>query len=183
MNDESSFIKRLKRRENAAFRELIVEYESFVRATVVNMVGHCEEAEDIIQDVFIRFFRSVDNFKGESKLSTYITKIAMNLSLNEIKRRGKRVMMSIEQTPAIVSQLQGDDTRNHFENKELVHKSLLRLDESYRSVVVLRIIQGYSTRETAKMLNLPEGTILSRLARGQKKLHGIMTEMLGVEHG
>jgi RNA polymerase sigma-70 factor (ECF subfamily) len=177
--DEQETIQRLKRHDESAFRELVTEYEAQIRATIVNMLGYSLIVDDIIQDVFIRFYKAVGNFKGDSKLSTYLTKIAINLSLNEIKRRGKRSIVSLDDIKTIDHYRQTQDTSESFATKELVQQALLLVDELYRSVIVLRIIRGYSTSETAKILELPEGTVLSRLARGQKKMYDIINKLNG----
>ena len=74
----------------AAFGELVRRYESKVAATVIGMLGKCDEADDIGQETFIRFYHALKSFRGDSSIGTYITRIAMNLSLNEIRRRERR---------------------------------------------------------------------------------------------
>jgi len=143
---------------------------------VIGMLGNCPEAEDIGQETFIRFYKSLDKFRGESSVGTYLTRIAINLSLNEFKRRKRQRKFffsknKIENTP---------DNKNRNDQNEIhkiVHLGLQKLEPKFRAVIVLRLIDGYSTQETAQILNLPLGTVLSRLARGQIKLKEILSPL------
>ena len=79
-----------------AFREIVMRYKSGIAATIYSMIGDCYEAEDIGQKIFIRFYNSMNIFRGESLLSTYLTRIAKNLSLNELKRRKVKRVLSFD---------------------------------------------------------------------------------------
>lgn len=149
-------------------------------ATVIGMLGHCTEAEDIGQETFIRFYKSLDKFRGESSISTYLTRIAINLSLNEIKRRQRhRKRYSNSSDEGLDNVPEKSVSKNTSETKELVHMGIQKLEPKFRSVIVLRLILGYTTQETAKLLRLPMGTVLSRLTRAQMKLRDILAPSYG----
>ena len=159
----------------AAFGELVRRYESKVAATVIGMLGKCDEADDIGQETFIRFYHALKSFRGESSIGTYITRIAMNLSLNEIRRRERRRFLfkridteNERDEPAV------ENGASHFEDKEIIRRAMETLSPKFRSVVNLRLAEGYSTKETAKILHIPVGTVLSRLQRAQKKLQLVL---------
>jgi RNA polymerase sigma-70 factor, ECF subfamily len=162
--------------DQAAFSLIVKRYKSKIASTVFGMLGECMEAEDIGHEVFIRFYNSMENFRGDSSLSTYLTKIAINLSLNELKKRKRNIFKSfINLTP---DEIFSDISRNslhNYEAKEIIDKCISKLSPKLRSVVVLRLIDQYSTEETAEILDLPLGTVLSRLARGQKILKILLT--------
>ena len=142
------------------------------------MLGYCTEAEDIGQETFIRFYKSLAKFRGESSIGTYLTRIAINLSLNELKRRQrkrKRFHSDPEQKLETVSA--NNDSNEREDKRGMVRQAIQNLDPKYRAVIVLRLIDGYSTQETAKILKLPAGTVLSRLARAQMKLRDILTPL------
>ncbi len=82
-------IEKTKAGDQRAFGQLVSRHQSRVAATVIGMLGNSPEADDIGQEVFVRFYRSIVSFRGEANLSTYLTRIAINLSLNELKRRKK----------------------------------------------------------------------------------------------
>jgi RNA polymerase sigma-70 factor (ECF subfamily) len=179
---DEKLMSRAREGDNEAFKELIRRYESRVAATVIGMLGRCPEAEDVGQETFIRFYRSLKSFRGESSLGTYITRIAMNLSLNELKRRKRRSLLffqrPVEETYDIPDENASSDVD---EDKEIVHRALEKLDGKYRSVVVLRLLDGYSTEETARILKIPVGTVLSRLSRAQKRLKELLEPYYGDE--
>lgn len=147
---------------------------------MIGMLGHCTEAEDIGQETFIRFYKSLDKFRGESSISTYLTRIAINLSLNEIKRRQRhRKRYSNSSDEGLDNVPEKSVSKNTSETKELVHMGIQKLEPKFRSVIVLRLILGYTTQETAKLLRLPMGTVLSRLTRAQMKLRDILAPSYG----
>jgi len=175
---EQELIANVLNGDNDAFKEIVKKYASRVAATVIGMLGHCPEAEDIGQEAFVRLYQSLHKFRGESSLATYLTRIAINLSLNEIRRRGRQRKLYLTNSEEKIDTFA--DTTNHNEQKEtseLVQRGLQKLPVKFRSVIVLRLIDGYSTEETAKILNLPVGTVLSRLSRAQMKLKNILTPL------
>lgn len=180
MPTETDLIRRAKEGDNQAFKQLVELHEQAIRATVLGMLGDTAEVKEVAQEVFIRFYKSMANFKGEAALGTYLTRIAINLSLNELKRRKNkgRWMSSVatENVPVRTDRLTNPA---RYDNQDAIHKMLNLLEPEFRSVVVLRLIDGYSLKETAEILNLPQGTIASRLSRAQMKLKEI-AKKLGV---
>lgn len=147
-------------------------------ATVIGMLGYCTEAEDIGQETFIRFYKALAKFRGDSSIGTYITRIAINLSLNELKRRQRRRKRYHDNPEEKLEKVAtSSDSYEREDKKEMVRQAVQKLDPKSRAVIVLRLIDGYSTQETAKILKLPTGTVLSRLARGQMKLRDILTPL------
>jgi RNA polymerase sigma-70 factor (ECF subfamily) len=176
--NEQDLIASARNGDNDAFKEIVKKFESRVAATVIGMLGHCPEAEDIGQETFVRLYQSLHKFRGESSLGTYLTRIAINLSINEIRRRGRHRKIYLTNSEEKIEKIA--DTYNHNEQKEmseLIQTGLQKLPAKFRSVIVLRLIDGYSTEETAKILNLPVGTVLSRLSRAQMKLKKILTPL------
>ena len=158
-----------------AFSTIVGRYEGLVAKITIPMVGNRYDADDIGQETFIRFYKSMKQFKGDSQLGTYLARIAINLSLNEIKKRSRLRGVSISDYNTDQGQLGFSEKTKDI--TELVNGALNLLDSKYRSVIVLRLIQGFSTKETAKILELPLGTVLSRLSRGQDKLKSIITKL------
>lgn len=144
------------------------------------MLGYCPETEDIGQETFIRFYQSLDKFRGEASIGTFLTRIAINLSLNEIKRRQRRRKLFFSNSDEKIEDIPSTDSNpKNKEMKEIVQMGLQKLEPKLRSIIVLRLIDGYSTKETAKILNLPLGTVLSRLAKAQMKLKEIIAPLYG----
>ncbi|HMO38819.1 MAG TPA: sigma-70 family RNA polymerase sigma factor [Saprospiraceae bacterium] len=169
-------IERARQGNDAAFRVLVQRHEQQVRSIIIGMLGNTAESDDVAQEVFVRFYRSLGDFRGEAALSTYLSRIAINLSLNEIKRRDNRYKrfamlqgyeLQAEQTDNCV------DPERH-DIRDAVQKALQMLEPDFRIVIILRLIDGYSVKETAEMLELPQGTVASRLARAQEKMKDIL---------
>lgn len=162
-----------------AFRGIIERYEARIASVILNMLGDCPEADDVGQETFIRLYKNLNKFKGKSSIATYLTRIAINLSINELKRR-KRNNLRLER---ITDTHHDTIASNHQETdallKQHVKKAIQGLEPGYRAVVTLRLIEGYSTRETAEILNIPIGTVLSRLARAQEKLRKDLSNVVG----
>ena len=178
-HSEKELVERSKKGDQLAFKQLVTLYEQQVRKTVIGMLGDTVEAKDVAQEVFIRFYKALKDFRGDAKVGTYLTRIAINLSLNEIKRRKSKQrwmtwMPGKEQLP---ERTDNSNTSKSLETRDWIEKALVKLEPEFRAVVVVRLIDGYSVKEAAEILNLPIGTIASRLARGQKKLIAIMKEL------
>jgi RNA polymerase sigma-70 factor (ECF subfamily) len=165
-----------------AWRAFVRRHEDVVAATVIGMIGRGPEAEDIGQEVFIRFFRNVHSFRGHASVSTYLTRSAINLSLNAIKRR-QRMRRWFAGPPVDVHESRDPNPAERAEQRDLsdsVARAIRRLKPDYRAVVVLRLVRGLSTSAAAKALGIPEGTVMSRLSRAQvqlrKQLQGVMAD-------
>lgn len=180
MPQETQWIARAKAGDQSAFRQIVEQHQQQVRSTVHGMLGDTPEAEDVAQETFIRLYRSLSGFREEAKLSTYLSRIAINLSLNELKRRkrkGRWLTFTRQDGPeAGVSDQSVDPERQ--EMRDTLHKALQTIEPEFRSVVVLRLVEGYSVKETAEILQIPPGTVASRLARAQQKLQTILTKWL-----
>lgn len=145
------------------------------------MLGNGDVADDVGQEVFIRFYNNINQFKGKSSIGTYLTRIAINLSLNELKRQ------QIKKSRFLFWGANNDDENDKLneiadptiftqkaEYTDIIKKALQKLEPKLKTVIVLRFIEGYDTRETSEILEIPQGTVLSRLSRGMQKLKEIL---------
>lgn len=179
--DDETLVRLTLEGEKRAFGEIVRRFEKPVAATVRGMLGDIQQAEDVGQETFIRLYNSLADFRGESRLGTYIQRIAINLSLNEMKKRSRftsffyRSDTNDEPSYADPEEPEGEALTDM---REIVDHALKKLSPDFRSVVTLRLIQGYSTKETAEILNLPLGTVLSRLARAKEQLREIMEKLI-----
>jgi RNA polymerase sigma-70 factor (ECF subfamily) len=176
---DEELIARSREGDESAFKELVHRYESLVAGTVIGMLGNSAEAEDVGQETFVRFYQSLRKFRGDSSVGTYIARIAINLSINELKRRGRRLKLFQSNTDEKEVEVPDPRSPHTYDgNQEMVENALSELDPKLRSVVVLRLMDGYTTRETAEILGIPLGTVLSRLSRGQKQLRKTLAPYL-----
>jgi RNA polymerase sigma-70 factor (ECF subfamily) len=177
--EENKLVKASLSGDKKAFGEIVSRYQKMVARTVKAMLGDSVFSEDIGQEVFIKLYYSLSEFRGEAKLSTYIQKIAVNLTLNEIKRRKRFFSMFSQKANNEMHEFEvaDQDTEERKEASEIVNKALLVLDPKFRIIVTMRMLQGYSTKETAEILDLPLGTVLSRLSRAQEQLRSILVKL------
>ena len=181
--DDSSDARLLalaRRGDHDAFRCIVERYEPLVAATVIGMLGRGDDADDVGQETFVRFHHAIGGFREESALRTYLVRIAMNLSLNALKVRKRRRWRFLSRddvesnVPEPVAPAPATDIAEAQERRTLVHGAVARLGERHRAVVTLRLLQGLSVRETAEVLGVPEGTVLSRLARAAEQLRAML---------
>ncbi len=173
--DDAELVKASLDGDKMAFTEIVNRYSKMVAKTVKGMLGDTIFAEDLGQEVFIKLYHSLPYFRGEAKLSTYLQRIAINITLNEIKRRKRFFSMFSHSDGEEMREYDvPDDDMEQKDAKELVSKALQMVDPKFRIILVMRLLQGYSTKETADILGLPLGTVLSRLSRGQEQMKKIL---------
>jgi RNA polymerase sigma-70 factor (ECF subfamily) len=179
LKDETDLVRASLDGDKSAFGEIVTRYQKMVARTVKGMIGDSAYAEDVGQEVFISLYNSLPEFRGEAKLSTYIQRIAINMTLNEIKRRKRFITLFTQKgnNEMYEYEVADYDTEERREASEIVSKALMKMDPRFRIVVIMRMLQGYSTKETAEILELPLGTVLSRLARAQEQLRNILKKM------
>jgi RNA polymerase sigma-70 factor, ECF subfamily len=179
VTDDSELVKAALDGDKKAFGEIVTRYQKMVARTVKVMLGDSVFAEDIGQEVFIKLYYSLREFRGDSKLSTYIQRIAVNLTLNEIKRRKRFFSMFSQKGNSEMHEFEviDNDTQERREASEIVNKALQAMDPKFRVIIMMRMLQGYSTKETAEILGLPLGTVLSRLSRAQEQLKEILKKL------
>ena len=178
---ERLLIVRLKEREEAAFSEVFRLYGDKVFSLIYRMIGSRQEAEDVTQEVFISVFKTVDGFRGESKFSTWLLRIAANHCKNRIKylaRRpsegvdmddtGQQPVPSMSAGPALQAQIDGPDKlMEAAEMDQITQRAIDALDEEQKLLVILRDVDELSYQEIGEITGLPEGTIKSRLHRAR----------------
>lgn len=176
---DTELIEQARQGSHQAFKLLVERYQDQVAGVAIGMLGKTAEAEDAGQETFIRFYRSLTSFRSEASLGTYLTRIAINLCLDALKRRKKRRNeMSVQEAGPEMLRLGSEEAQARWEAREIVYRALDKLDAKSRSVILLRMIEGYSTKETAEILQVPTGTVLSRLQRGQGKLRAALGKLM-----
>lgn len=171
--EDSALLNRARAGDPAAFRTLVERYQGVVAGVVIGMLGPGDDADDVGQETFVRFHAALHRFRGDAALATYLCRIAMNLSLNALKRRrrSRSRFVSRDQAmgplpePAVAAY-----DAEGAERRDVVRAAVAELPEKHRSVVVLRLLDGLSTHEAAEVLKVPDGTVMSRLARAMDEL-------------
>ena len=182
--DEKPLVRRLKRRDETAFKQLVKRHKSLVYNVCLRMLSNSEEAEDIAQDVFVRAFLSIGSFREEARLSTWLYRIAVNLCKNRIKyyaRRSANLHSSIDfvaeknwrnGSGRITGEPEPGPDQNleAFQTEAFIPEALMAVDEDFRKLLILRDIEGLSYIDIMTVTGLPEGTVKSRLHRARTAL-------------
>jgi RNA polymerase sigma-70 factor (ECF subfamily) len=185
---EGRLIRRLRERDEKAFREMVDTHGDRIFNLTYRMLGNRAEAEDLAQEVFITVFKSIDQFRGDSKFSTWLYRITANHCKNRIKylaRRHERTTIELDERTERMAQEDGasdgpmvmprpsprpDHQLEGAELEQQLQAAIAELDEEHRIVVILRDVEELSYEEICAITELPEGTVKSRLHRARMAL-------------
>jgi RNA polymerase sigma-70 factor (ECF subfamily) len=179
---ERMLLRRLRERDERAFRELVDEHQGKVYNLIYRMLGNRAEAEDVAQEVFITVFKTIDTFREESKFSTWLYRVTVNHCKNRIKylsRRHDRDQDELDEgaahDTAVAATAPGPAPRpdrqlEGAQMEQLLQKAIAELDEEHRVLVVLRDVEDLSMEEICEITGLPDGTAKSRLHRARAAL-------------
>lgn len=178
---ESQFVHRLQSRSQAAFDQLVALFEQPVYRFVYRLIDDPADAPDVTQEVFIKVFRKIDSFRGDCSLKTWVYRIAINEAANRRRwfSRHRRNTISIDGeengAPAenswFVDRRESPfDTVQRKQVMDIIQKCLRGVDPRLRSAVVLRDLEGLEYSEIASVLDVPLGTVKSRILRGREAL-------------
>ncbi|MDT4968344.1 MAG: polymerase sigma-70 factor, subfamily [Acidobacteriota bacterium] len=185
---EAQFIDRLRTGDTAAFDRLVDERSGEIYALLYRLTDDPEDARDLTQETFLRVFQSIDRFRGDADLKTWIYRIAINQARNRWRwwrRRRRDSTLSLDTSDShderpLISRLRSSgndpeqDTLAH-EREDVLRTALHTLGRSYRETVILRDVEGLSYEEIASTLEISIGTVKSRLARGRLELRRKLT--------
>ena len=182
MRDDAQLIDETLAGDSAAFGELVRKYQDRLFNTLVHVVGCREEAADVAQDAFVQAFVKLDTFQRASAFYTWLYRIAFNLSMS--RRRRRRPTASIEQARENLGSEPvdcGEEPSEQLEREERadqVRQALATLTEQHRAILVLREMDGFCYERIADVLDLPAGTVRSRLHRARLQLRERLKEVL-----
>ena len=185
---EAGLVRRLKCREAKAFDELLERYQTSIFGFVYRLLDDPADAPDVVQEVFLKVFRKIDDFRGDSTLKTWVYRIAVHEASNRRRwfARHRRLEYSIdgleEHTPAWDRLRDSGDTPfercARIEQRDMVDDALRDLDERLRAAVVMRDLQGLTYNEIADSLEVSLGTVKSRILRGREALKAAVDRRL-----
>ncbi|HUI06408.1 MAG TPA: sigma-70 family RNA polymerase sigma factor [Verrucomicrobiae bacterium] len=188
LEDDETLVARTQKGDSAAFDVLVGRYKERLYATVYHMTANHEDANDLVQDTFIKAFKSIESFRGHSSFYTWIYRIAVNRTINFLKRRKNRnqyslddLESSIQTDPDLVEMMSHVTPRREAgltELQEKLNEALQKLSESHRAVVTMHDIQGMTHADIAKVLKCSEGTVRSRLFYARQQLQGLLSDYL-----
>jgi RNA polymerase sigma-70 factor (ECF subfamily) len=186
--DDLVLVRRAQGEDTDAYDQLVRRYQERVYATVYHMTSNHEDAHDLVQETFIKAFRALKSFKGDSSFYTWVYRIAVNKTINFLKQRKNRVHVSLndvdfnaENDPDLVALVSEKTPRrdlNLLELQEKLNGAMLKLSEHHRMVVTLHDIQGLSHEEIGKIMDCNVGTVRSRLFYARQQLQAYLSEYL-----
>ena len=181
---DRELVARCQLGEADAFNELVSRHQDRVYAAVVRFCGNGEDAADVVQRAFINAYRKIGEFKGDAAFSTWIYRIAFNQAIS-FRRENRRPSLSLhakDDDGLIAEPVDGRPPGESMESEETqkkVREALDGLDEEDRKIIVLKDLQGHSYDEIASILEIPKGTVRSRLHRARLELKEKLKPILG----
>ncbi len=183
---DEDLVSRAKDGDTRAFDALILKYGDKLYGLVYNMTNHKEDTHDLLQDIFAKAYQSLRKFKGNSTFYTWIYQIAVNQTLNFLKKRKRRTALSLSEPDSAVQQdpalIDGTHEANPerksrlMELQKKLNEAMMKLSESHRMVVTMYDIQGMPHADIAKVLGISEGTVRSRLHYAHLQLQSALQQ-------
>jgi RNA polymerase sigma-70 factor (ECF subfamily) len=183
--DETTLVAQSRQGDTLAFGELVKRYEGKIFRLAQHVTQNREDAEDVLQETFMKAYEHLDQFKGDSKFYTWIVRIAVNQALMKLRRRKTDKSVSLDEAidtgeDTVVREIAAwdENPEQQFSREELgevLDTAIQSLEPPYRSVFVLRDIEELSTEETADALGLSVPAVKSRLLRARLQLREKLT--------
>lgn len=172
-------IKKVKKGDQTAFEDIVSFYQHKIYQHCYRMLGNRHEAEDIAQEAFIRAYVNIHTFDVNRKFSTWLYRIATNLTIDRIRKRKPDYYLDAEITGTeglnMYSQLSADNRlpEEEAESMELqryIHHEIASLPTKYRGIIILRYLEDFSLKEISEIMDIPLGTVKTRIHRGREAL-------------
>ena len=180
--EDRELVERFARGESRAFDTIVEKYEQRVYAITLRMTGNVEDARDAMQDVFISALRALRSFRGDAQLSTWIHRVAVNASLDVLRKRKRHVAQPLEEAGERPSDDVGpEDAAARAARAVEVQRALQNVSEEHRAVLVLHDLQDLDYTETAAALDIPVGTVKSRLHRARIEMARLLGHLREAE--
>ncbi|MGH7718655.1 MAG: RNA polymerase sigma factor [Gemmatimonadaceae bacterium] len=184
---DADVVALVKQGRESAFRELIRRYERPVFSLIYRMVRDREAAEDLAQDTFVKVLNHIDRYRPEFKLSSWLFKIANNVTIDHLRKRQLNTV-SIDGSPHAATaaeaeatsfdvEARGESALEELESRELgtaIERAIAHLRPEYRACILLRHVEGRSYEEIAATLDLPLGTVKTYIHRARHELRGAL---------
>ena len=199
---DAALIRQARDGDRTAYGQIVLAYQDRLYNAVLRLVGDCDEAAEITQEAFTRGLMKIDSFRGDASAYTWLFRIAMNLAISELRKAKRHRVFSLDrpafgastsgngrhdasnQASGLVDRLAQDraagpaDIAERRERDEQVLAALGRLDPEYRAALVMRDIEGFDYQQMAEVLELPLGTLKSRLFRARLALRDELKEYM-----
>ncbi|MBK29049.1 MAG: RNA polymerase subunit sigma-24 [Verrucomicrobiales bacterium] len=186
--NEKEVVKRAQKGDMEACDELIQKYQERIYSTIYHMISNHEDASDLAQITFIKAIRKINNFKGQSSFFTWLYRIAVNNTINFIRTKRKRVILSINQMDeefdrgeellGLVSKETPQREINRLELQGILNAAMLKLSANHRLVVTLHDVQGMPHEQIGEIMDCNTNTVRTRLHYARKQLQAYLSDYL-----
>ncbi|WP_106495417.1 RNA polymerase sigma factor SigW [Lentibacillus sp. Marseille-P4043] len=172
-------IKQVKKGDQSAFEDIVAFFQNKIYQHCYRMLGNAHEAEDIAQEAFIRAYINIHSYDDRRKFSTWLYRIATNLTIDRIRKRKPDYYLDAEikgtEGLNMYSQLEADNRLpeeevESLELKSYIHQEISELPPKYRTIIILRYLEEFSLKEISEILDIPLGTVKTRIHRGREAL-------------
>ena len=185
---DGELVARTQAGDARAFDELVVRFSPRLYGLVYNMTSNHEDTNDLLQEIFAKAYRSINGFQGKSSFYTWMHSISVNMAINFLKKRNRRMTMSLDDVdngivndPNFIEATSSRDPRHQANLGELqkkLNEAMMKLSHEHRAVVTMFDIQGIPHAEIAKVLKVSEGTVRSRLFYAHRQLQNYLQEFI-----
>lgn len=178
---DADLIRRTLRGDHVAYAELVRRYQDRLFNSVYRVTGQAEDAEDIVQETFVKAYRALTRYQGSAQFFTWIYRIALNGAISHKRRR--RPAVSLDSEPLLSAAEPPDESFGHRpdaailrqEDEAVLQAGLNQLNPEFRAALVARDIDGLKYEEIAEVLDVPVGTVRSRIHRARLELRAALT--------
>ena len=185
-DEDQPLVARAQAGDAVAFDELVIKYSPRLYGLIYNMTSNHEDTNDMLQDVFAKAYRAIKGFRGKSSFYTWIHTIAVNMTLNFLKKRGRRYHLSLDDVDASIQNdkefIEITSASSPVREADLgelqlrLNEAMMKLSDEHRAVVTMFHIQGMPHAEISKILGVSEGTVRSRLFYANRQLQNYLDE-------
>ena len=184
MNDDSQLVSESLAGKTESFEKLVRKYQDRLYNTLVHALGNTHEAEEVVQDAMLQAYAKLDTFRGHSSFYTWLYRIAFNQSVSRQRKKRPRISLDAVQEnsgldPTDSAAEPPDSRMERTERAGHLQAALAKRSDEYRSIIVLREMEDCDYDTISEMLNIPIGTVRSRLHRARKALRGFLQESIG----
>ena len=196
LDQDARLVERARGGDQAAFRQLVQRYQERAVAVALGIMRNRDDAQDVVQDAFIKAYRSLDRFEGQSSFYTWLYRIIVNLCIDLKRKHARSRTDPLDEGHAgreddaagsdVSPWRPGSHPLKNTEDRELaaqIHAALGRLTEAHRTILVLREVDGLSYEELATTLNISKGTVMSRLFHARHNMQRLLKMEVNVPAG
>jgi RNA polymerase sigma-70 factor (ECF subfamily) len=186
VDEDQQLVARTQEGDASAFDQLVVKYTPRLYGLVYNMTSNHEDTNDLLQDIFAKAYKAIRGFRGKSSFYTWIHSIAVNMTLNFLKKRGRRFQLSLDDVDSSIQSdkefLEATASTSPVREADLselqkrLNEAMMKLSDEHRAVVTMFHIQGMPHAEISKILRVSEGTVRSRLFYANRQLQNYLDE-------